>query len=387
MTVELQDIFRTHYPDYAANHNGSYEQYKAAQAIIGCRTKAYGGRIEQCPECEHTQILYNSCCNRHCPKCQTLAKERWIDARREDLLPVSYFHVVFTLPHELHVLVLQNQALLYGILFEAVAQTLTELAADPKYLGVQLGFTSILHTWGQNLLFHPHIHCVIPNGGLTPQGKFKQGPKEFFLPVRVVSKLFRGKFMALLQRVFEQDHLKFYGSIAHLNQIQYFAPFRHSLYQKDWVVYSKQAFSGPETVIGYLGRYTHRIAISNNRILKLKDGMVTFAWTDYRDNEKKTMALPVEEFIRRILLHILPHRFMRIRHYGLQANRNRNTKLRRCQRLAGQVQSKAQFRDLNAVEILQSLLGKDVTLCPCCQEGKMAVRIRIYRGTSPPSSC
>lgn len=384
MAVELQDILRQHYQDIE-HLIGTYEQYKAIRAIIGCRTGAYGLRQEECPECEHTRILYNSCRNRHCPKCQTLAKEKWIDARREDLLPVPYFHIVFTLPEELNVLVMQNQRLLYNILFDSVAETLAELAIDPKHLGVQLGFTSILHTWGQNLMFHPHLHVVIPNGGLTPRGQFKVGSKKFFLPVKVLSRVFRGKFMAKLQRAFEQDLLEFRGSIIHLNSIQYFAPFRHSLYQREWVVYSKRAFSGPEAVIEYLGRYTHRIAISNNRILSLEEGNVTFKWRDYRDNKQKVMTLPVEEFARRFLLHVLPHRFIRIRHYGFLANRNRKTKLRYCQRIAGGLKSKAKFANLSTEEILKVLLGKDITLCPCCQKAKMTTISQTFWGLSPPA--
>lgn len=384
MTIELQDIFREHYQDIA-HLIGSYEQSKALWAIMGCRTGAYGAREEQCPECEHTRLLYNSCRNRHCPKCQTLAKEKWIDARREDLLSVPYFHVVFTLPDELSVLVMQNQKLLYSMLFDSAAETLAQLAADPKHLGVQMGFTSILHTWGQNLMFHPHLHVVIANGGLTPQGQFKVGGKEFFLPIRVLSKVFRGKFLAKLQRAFEEGRLEFHGSIAHLRNTQYFAPLRHSLYQKDWVVYSKRAFSGPEAVIEYLGRYTHRIAISNNRILSLEDGNVTFKWRDYRDNEQKVMTLSVEEFARRFLLHVLPHRFVRIRHYGLLASRNKKTKLRYCQHIAGRLKSKAKFVNLSTAEILKVLLGKDITLCPCCQKAKMVTVSQTFRGLSPPA--
>lgn len=387
MTVELQDVFQKHYPAYAASHDVPFGQAKAAQAIIDCRTNAYGGRVEQCPNCDHTQVLYNSCRNRFCPKCQTIAKERWIDARREDLLPVPYYHVIFTLPDSLRVPVMQNQKVLYKILFDAVARTLQQLAADPKYLGVQLGFTSILHTWGQNLVFHPHIHCLIPSGGLTPYGTFKAAAhKEFFLPVAVISTVFRREFMALFQQAFDEGQLKFHGHISSLNRIARFGPFRHRLYSKAWVVFVRHAFSGPEAVIEYLGRYTHRTAISNNRILKLENGMVTFSWLDYRDGNNKTMVLPAEEFIRRILRHVLPCHFMRIRHYGLLANRNRNTKLRRCQQLAGQIQSKARFKDLSTVEILTIILGRDVTLCPHCGEARMVSRLRIPSGHSPPLS-
>ena len=384
MTVELQDVFREHFDDYQTSHAVTFDQWKAAQAIMGCRTSAYGGRVQECPECDYTTILYNSCRNRHCPKCQSLAQLKWVDARREDLLPVTYFHVVFTLPSELELLVLQNQKTLYSCLFKAVAETLKELASDPKYLGAQLGFTSVLHTWGQNLLFHPHIHCIVPNGGLTPHGTFQQGSDRFFLPLRVVSKMFRGKFLALLQAAFDKEELEFHGSIEHLNHRQYFAKLRHGLYQKDWYVHTERAFDGPEAVLQYLGRYTHRIAISNERILKLEDGMVTFSWKDYRDNQKKIMVLPAHEFIRRMLLHILPCGFMRIRHYGLLASCNRSTKLKQCQRLAGQAEAKARFRDLTSLEILTIVLGRDVTLCPSCGKASMYLTQYLGRSHAPP---
>ncbi len=387
MMLDLQTVFQTHYADYAARHPVSYEQDKAAQAIIGCRTKAYGGRVEQCPECDHTHVLYNSCRSRYCPKCQALSQARWVDARREDLLDVPYFHLVFTLPEELEVLTLQNPKTLYGFLFAAMSETLTQLAADPKWLGVRLGFTSILHTWGQNLLLHPHLHVIVPNGGLTSLGLFKKGASDFFLPVRVISKVFRGKFLAKLQQAFSSGDLQFHGSIAHLKRIGNFSTLRHTLYEKDWVVYAQEAYSGPEAVIQYLGRYTHRIAISDQRILAMSEETVTFRWRDYRDNQTKVMTLSIDEFIRRILLHVLPCRFMRIRHYGLNANRNRNTILRICQRLAGSLKSKSLFKGLTTVQILKTLLGKDVTLCPCCQQGTMQVRLRAFRSrASPPRS-
>ena len=387
MAIELQDIFREHIEEYLNKHEVTPVQLNAINAILNCRTAALGGRVEGCSECGHTVIVYNSCRNRHCPKCQTLAKEKWIDARIENLLPVPYFHVVFTIPKEIRMLVYQNQEELYRVFFSAVAETLSTLGADPKHLGAQIGFISILHTWGQNLTYHPHIHCIVPNGGLTEEGSFKQGSEKFFLPVKVISRLFRGKFLDKLNKAFSEGTLDFHSELKHLKNQQLFYRLLKSLYEKEWVVYTRKTFSGPTAVIQYLGRYTHRVAISNNRILKLENGCVTFKWRDYRDNKEKIMTLPVEEFIRRFLMHVLPHGFMKIRHYGLQANCNVGTKLRLCQRLLKYEASKSKFKSLSAVEIIKVLTGKDVTLCPHCQKGKLVPLQRLWvGGPSPPIS-
>ncbi len=316
-----------------------------------------------------------------------MAKEKWIDARRQDLLDVPYFHLVFTIPEEINAIMYQNQKTLYSIFFAAVSGTLAELTNDPKYLGAQIGFTSILHTWGQNLMYHPHIHCVVPSAGLTVRGLLVQGSKKFFIPVKVLSRKFRGKFLDMLNQAFKSGILQFHGSAAYLKDKQQFYQLRDSLHRREWVVYTKRSFSGPAAVIEYLGRYTHRIAISNNRILKLENGKVTFKWRDYRDNQEKVMTISAVEFIRRFLLHVLPYRFMKIRHYGLQSNRNRNTKLRHCQKLAGNMQSQARFRELCAVEIIELLIGIDITLCPCCKKAKMVRKQTIPpRGKAPPLS-
>jgi hypothetical protein len=382
---EVQDVFQRYGLEYHRKHPMSPEQFKAMMAILKCRTSALGGHIDECPECGYTQVLYNSCRNRSCPKCQSLAKAKWIDARKEELILVPYFHVVFTIPEQLNMLAYQNQKTVYKILFDAVAGTILELTADPKHLGAQIGVISILHTWGQNLMHHPHVHCIVPSGGLTPEGKFIMGEKDFFIHVKVLSSKFKGKFLSLLGEAYKANKLEFYADMLEYEHDQHFQDFLDISRKKDWVAYSKETFNGPEAVIEYLGRYTHRIAISNNRILSIEGGNVTFKWKDYRDGKHKIMTLTAEEFIRRFLLHVLPTGFMKIRRYGILSNRNKSTKLKKCQIASKYVQSKAQFKDMSAVEIIKILTGKDITLCPSCREGKMKT-IRAFAGTeiSPP---
>jgi len=304
---EVQDILIKYGDAYKASHYTTYMQDKVMNALIKCRTASLGGHATVCEECGNTQISYNSCRNRHCPKCQTLAKEKWIDNQKFNLLNVGYFHVVMTVPNTLHGIFLQNQRVCYNLLFKAVSQVLSELSADKKYLGAQTGFTGILHTWGQNLMFHPHIHCIVPGGGLDRLGRWIPSKKKFFLPVKVVSRKFRGKFLALLKEAFHNGVLTFHGQIQYLESLQEFERFLTPIYQKDWVVYCKPPFKTAATVVGYLGRYTHRIAISNHRILDAKDGMVTFKWRDYKDKGKwKVMTIAAVEFIRRFLTHVLP---------------------------------------------------------------------------------
>jgi hypothetical protein len=368
---EMQDIFEKYGQEYYEKHPMSPEQYRAMMDIIQCRTEVLGGHIDECEECGYIQVLYNSCRNRSCPKCQTFKKIKWVDARKDELLPVPYFHVVFTIPEELNMLVYQNQRVMYKILFDAVSKTLLELAADPKHLGAQIGFTSILHTWGQNLMYHPHIHTVVPSGGLTPEGKFITGNKDFFIHVKVLASKFRGKFLWLIEEAYNAGKLEFYGDMAEYSYDQFFQEYLNSLRRKDWIVYSKENFNGPEAVIEYLGRYTHRIAISNNRILNIDDGNVTFKWKDYRDGRQKVMTITAEEFIRRFLLHVLPIGFMKIRYYGILSNRNKSTKLKVCKIAIRYTESKARFKDMNAIEIMKIIIGKDITKCPCCNDGKM----------------
>ena len=336
-TLEVADIIRVA-GDSFIERNGTHlawPQLKVLRAIRNCRTAALGGHLDRCSRCGHQAISYNSCRNRHCPKCQTNAREQWLAKRAEDLLEVPYFHVVFTLPHDLSALALQNKKAFYDLLFRASAETLIEVAADLKHLGARIGFLSVLHTWGQNLQHHPHVHCVVPAGGIAPDGAhWVHPPAGFFLPVRVLSKVFRGKFVAGLKRLFRKGELSFHGSLKSLADAKSFHRFLRQLFRRDWVVYAKRPFGGPGHVLQYLARYAHRVAISNHRLIGFKDGKVTFRWKDYaRGNKKRTMTVSADEFLRRFLLHVLPRGFVRIRHFGFLTNRNRAAQVPFCRRL------------------------------------------------------
>ena len=359
------------------------------RAIEVCRTSVLGGHKDKCDSCGHLEISYNSCRNRHCPKCQTLAKEKWIEARSEDLLPIEYFHVVFTIPSELNPIVSMNRKVMYDLLFRSVSETLMELANDPKHLGAKIGVISILHTWGQNLMDHPHIHCIVTGGGLSSDGsRWVSCRKGFFLHVRVMSALFSGKFLDHLKHCFKRGDLAFPGSISDLKEPGTFDTFRKQFYEKKWVVYCKPPFGGPEGVLQYLGRYTHRVAISNNRILANRDGNVSFLWRDYADDSRqKTMTLTTDEFIRRFLLHVLPERYVRIRHFGLLANRNRKDNIAACHMIigGGKNVTKEKRRETWQEQLLR-ICGIDVTVCPVCQKGKMCriEQLLPVRCKSPP---
>lgn len=333
--LEVADIVRAHGEAYRRRHPVTAEQAAVLRHVAQCRTAALGGHRDVCTECGFTRVSYNSCRDRHCPKCQAARRAQWLETRLERLLPVEYFHVVFTLPDELNPLVLRNKSALYRVLFEAGSQTLIALAADPKRLGAQLGFTAILHTWGQNLLFHPHLHCVVTGGALAPDGaRWVPARQGYLLPVKVMGKLFRGKFLAGLQRAYDAHELSFGGSTEALANPRAFAALEAQLYDKNWVVYAKPPFGGAEHVYRYLGRYTHRVAISNARLVAMEDGHVSFRYKDYADGDRwRVMRLSADEFLRRFLLHVLPKRFVRIRHYGLLAGRNVHTKLARCREL------------------------------------------------------
>ena len=330
-TLEVADILRVQGERFLDRYRSSFDfqQLKAFRAIQRCRTAALGGHRDACPRCGYQAISYNSCRNRHCPKCQAQARERWITARERELLDTSYFHVVFTVPHELNVLALQNPRLFYDLLFTTTAQTLLEIASDPKHLGAQIGVIAILHTWGQNLLLHPHIHCVIPAGGLSPDHRRWVRPGyAFFLPVKVLSRVFRGKFLAALKRLHRGKKLQCAGPAATLADPRQFAKLLRRLHRHDWVVYAKPAFGGPMQVLRYLGRYTHRVAISNHRLLAFDQQRVTFRWKDYaRGGKQGQMTLTATEFLRRFFLHVLPKGFVRIRHFGFLANRFRASRL------------------------------------------------------------
>ena len=387
--IELQGIFYEHGEDYRKKHRLPLNLLKAMTSIEACRTAELGGHVDECDECGHIRISYNSCRNRHCPKCQTLAKERWLENRKIDLLPVGYFHVVFTLPEELNYIALTNQKDVYSILFQAASETLLELGRDRKYLGAEIGFTSILHTWGQNLMHHPHVHCIVPGGGLSLDGnRWINSKEDFFIPVKVLSRKFRGKFLYYLKKAYYNNTLKLIGDNHELIEKQIFQCFIDKLYKKEWVVYCKPPFSSAEHVLEYLGRYTHRIAISNNRLVFFDNGYVTFKWRDYRSNNKqKFMTVTAEEFIRRFLMHVLPDRFVKIRHYGILSNRNRVTKLKKCKELTGTVFKVISIPKLSSTELLFKLTGIDLNVCPCCTKGKMVRRGKLQpKNFSPPKS-
>jgi hypothetical protein len=360
-TVEVADIFRAQGDNFIDQHTLGIQQLKVIRAITRCRTAALGGHADVCPNCKEAPVIsYNSCRNRHCNKCQSQARERWIDARRQELLQTRYFHVVFTLPHQLHTLVLQNQEELYNLLFRTVAETLREVARNSKHLGAEIGFFGILHTWGQNLLFHPHIHCVIPGGGISPdKDRWIQPLFPFFLPVQALGKVFRGKFVAGLRCAHRKRQLICAGSIQHLGKTQCFSAFLRTLFRQNWVVYAKPAFGGPEQVIRYLGRYTHRVAISNHRLISFDGGNVTFRWQDYAGgNKTRVMTVSSDEFMRRFLLHVLPKGFVRIRHFGVLANHCRSQSIDLCRKL---------LEMAPLVRSSESAPPNPSWLCPRCQ--------------------
>lgn len=334
---EVADIIRRAGDKFIERYRGSltWAQLKVLRAIGRCRTTALGGHRDQCVRCGHQAISYNSCRNRHCPKCQTNAREKWLCARRRELLPAGYFHLVFSVPHALVPLMWQNKKLLFGLLFNASAATLLEVAADPTRLGCELGFLSILHTWGQTLQRHPHIHCVVPGGGLSlDHARWIRSPPNFFLPVRVLSRVFRGKFVAGLRQASHGKQLAFHGELQPLANEKAFAAFLRTLFREEWVVYAKAPFGGPEHVLQYLARYTHRVAISNHRLLSVDDDHVTFRWKDYeRHSKSRAMTLTLEEFLRRFLQHVLPKGLPRIRYFGWLANRRRHDLLPLCRTL------------------------------------------------------
>ena len=371
--LEVADILGAYGQEYTARHPVSTEQEAVIRHITSCRTAVLGGHVDACGSCGYQHVSYNSCRDRHCPKCQATKRAQWLKTRLERLLPVPYFHVVFTLPEQLYPLALRNKRLIYALLFKAASNTLLALAADPKRLGAQIGFSAVLHTWGQNLLFHPHLHCVVTGGGLSADGQsWLQTRQNYLFTVQVLSRLFRGKFLAGLQGAFDANQLILKGSTVRLAHSQEFTHLRQQLYQKEWVVYAKAPFAGPEHVYRYLGRYTHRVAISNSRLIKLKAGRVHFRYKDYADGcRQKVMELDAQEFVRRFLLHVLPKRFVRIRHYGLLAGRNVSTRLAVSRQLLAS-QDYCTDQAAQDTAIWQSLLdrwleGPSLT-CPRCGE-------------------
>ena len=331
--LEVADIVRTYGTAFIQRHRWLTTLHlKVLRAIAVCRTAALGGHLEQCDSCGHQVIACNSCLNRHCPKCQAAARQRWLAKRSAELLPVPYYHVVFTLPHVLAPVALQNKALVYGLLFRTAAETLLQIAADPRHLGAEIGFLAVLHTWGQTLLHHPHLHCVVPGGGLSPGHRrwIRRGSK-FFLPVRVLSPVFRGKFLSALEQAFQKRKLTLAGQLTPLQSPPAFAALLRAAARRNWVVYAKRPFAGPAQILTYLSRYTHRVAIANSRLVSRAGDRVTFRWRDYAHAHlTRTMTLEADEFLRRFLLHVLPPSFVRIRYFGLLANRHRNQLLSLC---------------------------------------------------------
>jgi hypothetical protein len=383
--LEVADVFRRHGAGWRAANEGhlNLAQRRVMTAIETCRTEALGGHVERCENCAYTRISYNSCRNRHCPKCQWSAAERWMEARKAELLPVPYFHVVFTLPATIAALAFQNKAKVYGLLFQTAAETLTTIAADPKHLGADIGVTAVLHTWGQNLDHHPHVHCIVPGGGLSPDRERWVGCRPgFFLPVRVLSRLFRRLFLEGLVAAFDAGELQFFGELSRLEDreafLGYLAPHR----TREWVVFAKQPFAGPAQVLAYLARYTHRVAIGNSRLVELTDAHVRFRWKDYRVHDRcksKVMTLAAGEFMRRFLMHVLPDGFHRIRHYGLFANGRRAENLALCRERLDVPMPTRETDSVGRTD--QSQAPIEPPPCPCC-----GGRMRIIETFDPAHS-
>ena len=390
--LEVADIFCRYGETYRQQHEGSLStaQRRVMTAIEVCRTAALGGHLERCDSCGYERPSYDSCRDRHCPKCQSLARAKWVERRTAEVLPTHYFHVVFSVPEQIASIAYQNKDLVYGILFRATAETLSTIAADPKHLGAEIGFFAVLHSWGQNLLFHPHLHCVVPGGGISPDDtRWISCRPRFFLPVRVLSRLFRRLFLTYLQEAFEAGKLQFFSSLVELRVPQAFQHHLDSVRNVEWVVYAKPPFAGPQQVVDYVGRYTHRVAISNQRILDFDDGQVKFTWRDYRDNnQEKTMTLSADEFIRRFLLHVLPSGFHRIRYYGFLANPHRKEKLEQCRQLLGMAPGELpsvlatpeDYRDR-----YERLTGRSLWECPVCHRGRMIAILVLPGVRSSPA--
>ena len=381
--LEVADVFHRHGADWRRANDGhvSLAQLQVMSAIEQCRSAALGGHVERCEDCGHSRIAYNSCRDRHCPKCQGAAAEDWLTAREADLLPVGYFHVVFTLPAEIAPIAHQNKAVVYDLLLRAAAETLLIIAADPKHLGARIGATAVLHTWGATMTHHPHVHMIVPGGGISLDGtRWVRCKPGFLLPVRVLSRLFRRLFLAALADAHAAGRLAFFGEIEQLRRRETFVAHLAPLKKKRWFVYTQPPFAGPEAVLAYLARYTHRVAISNHRLVALEDGQITFRYKDYAHSHRlRTLTLDAVEFLRRLMLHVPPHGFHRLRHFGFLANRVRQEKLARCRALLGhapQPRLQARAADLTASE---APWGEPGARCPVCQHGHMQLVQTLYR--------
>jgi hypothetical protein len=386
--LEVAEVIRRYQDDYHGAHSSSPDQRRVLRDLVACRTALLGGHLRRCDACGHEEIAYNSCRNRHCPKCQARRQAAWLEAQSENLLEVPYFHVVFTLPEELGPLALQNKRILYGLLFRSAAETLLAIARDERRLGARIGFTAVLHTWGQTLLHHPHVHCLVPGGGLSVDGasptdgrRWIHARERFFLPVRVLSRLFRGKYLAYLREAYDRGELLFAGELQRLACPHAWHVFLKPLRNVEWVVYAKPPFGSPELVLKYLARYTHRVAISNHRLLTAEDGHVAFRYKDYRRGRTdRVLRLAAVEFIRRFLLHVLPKGFVRIRHYGLLANRARKENLRLCRRLIATTPEAADdAAPPNEPDTTVSPAPCD-DHCPACKKGHL-----LFVALVPPS--
>ncbi len=363
----VQDIFHSFYLKYLEKYTPSPIQAKTARDIMNCKTGAYGSNVSICTNCGHTHIHHNSCRNRCCPMCQAVTKELWMDSRREDVLEAPYFHMVFTVPEQLNPVIYSNQKLLYDALYHAASSTIQELSVDSKYLGAKVGYICVLHTWGSQMNYHPHIHTILLGGGLTVEKKWKDNGDKFFLPIRVVSKVFKGKYLEELKQLWKDEKLEFHGSSEMYQNRYRFQELLDQCYSMEWVPYCKKTFNGAQSVIDYLGKYTHRIAISNRRILRIDDKTVTFSVKDYRNEGKwKELTLPGEEFIRRFLMHVPPKRFMRLRHYGLLCSRSKKKHLILCRNLLGCQKYLSRLRGKEIPEILKQLFKIDITKCSVC---------------------
>jgi len=385
-SLEVADIFRRFGSAWREAHRGhiSLGQLKVMSAIEDCRSARLGGHVLRCESCSHLQIAYNSCRNRHCPKCQASAAKRWLEARQRELLPVDYYHVVFTLPAAIADIAYQNKRVVYGILFKAAAETLRTIALDPKHLGAKIGVTMVLHTWGSALTHHPHVHCIIPGGGFSADNqRWIACRKGFFLPVRVLSRLFRRSFLSKLGQAYRNGDLHFFGHLSSLNRNEDFTKTLLPLYQQEWVVYAKRPFAGPKSVLAYLSRYTHRVAIANSRLVKVDSNVITFKWKDYREKEHrraKTMTLSTDEFIRRFLLHVLPRGLHRIRYYGFFANTRRTENLNKARALLTPVSQAPEMKE----QAYNSDDGRSAStfVCPLCS-APMIIIETFERGQQP----
>jgi hypothetical protein len=375
---ELADVFTLYGEQYCQNNPLPPSQHKVMHDIKACRSSALGGHLEQCDACGFERPAYNSCRNRHCPKCQALAKARWLEARKAELLPVGYFHDVFTLPHELNPIALANKRIIYNMLFRSVSETLLEFGKDPKHrLGGKIGFIATLHTWNQTLIDHIHLHCLVPAGAISFDGKsWIHASQKFLFPVKALSRAFRQRFIRLLKKAFEKGELIFPGKTASLGTKKGFSRLIDLLWKKDWVVYSKKPFQKPEYVLDYLARYVHRVAISNERIISTENGTITFWYKQRRRKQKpikRKMSLKPDEFIRRFLLHVLPDDFMRIRYFGFLSNRYRKERLSQCRELLGICPEPPQITQKTCLELIFQLIGLDISICPHCKNGKMRI--------------